>query len=614
MFNPNNLGSRGRSPGTHVPQSSVLVLQRRVHPDAVADTGMRPANGLRRPDDHPTSTLPAWLLRAVTGICVLLVAYVFVRHGLAENLPAMADSVVRWLDLLIVLLLALDILPLYRHRRTWYHVWRDTWFDAVLLVAAMAASTHQSWGAVFVLLRQTVHYGRRGAFSAFTDSLSRRPITLLAASFAALIGMGTVLLMLPAATTDGRGVPVTNALFTATSATCVTGLAVMDIGSVLTRFGQIVLLVLIQLGGLGIMTFYAGLASALGVRLSIAQRRSLSVAVEEPRSIELARTLRYIILLTVLSELVGAALLYTRMSPRFATPGESLFAAVFHSISAFCNAGFGLFPDNLVSFQNDWLVNLTIIGLIVLGGIGFSVAHELLSRETFKRSPRALWRQVTTHTRIVLGTTGILIALGTGLFLLLEYNNALVGLSGGTKFLASLFQAVTPRTAGFNTVSLASLQPLTILIWVLLMFVGASPGGTGGGIKTTTAAVLLLAVRSQIRGRDEVEFAGRTIPKETVFRATAIVTLSALAVMAAFSALLVTEQQPFAALLFEATSAFGTVGLSTGITPLLGVIGKLALAVLMYVGRIGPLTLVLAMRTRERTALIAYPSARIMVG
>jgi trk system potassium uptake protein TrkH len=544
----------------------------------------------------------------------LVVAYVLFRRGLKVRLPAEADTVFNWLDVLVVALLALDILPLYRHRRTWYQAWRDTWFDAVLLVAAMAASTHLAWGAVFVLLRQVVHHGRRGAFGGFTDSLQRRPITLLAASFAALIGIGTALLMLPAATTDGRGVPVINALFTATSAVCVTGLTVMDIGSVLTRFGQVILLVLVQFGGLGIMTFYAGLASALGVRLSIAQRRSLSVAVEEPRSIELARTLRYVLLLTALSELVGTALLYFRMVPRFSSPGESLFAAVFHSVSAFCNAGFGLLPDNLASFRSDWLVNLTIIGLIVLGGIGFSVAHELFSRETFRRSPRATWRQVTAHTRLVLATTGILIALGTGLFLLLEYNNALAGLSGSTKFLASLFQAVTPRTAGFNTVPLGALHPLTMLLWTLLMFIGASPGGTGGGIKTTTTAILLLAVRSQVRGRGEVEYAGRTIPKETVFRATAVVTLSAMAVLAAFAALLVTEQQPFAALLFEVTSAFGTVGLSTGITPFLGVVGKLALAVLMFVGRIGPLTLVLAMQVRERTASVAYPSARIMVG
>jgi trk system potassium uptake protein TrkH len=362
------------------------------------------------------------------------------------------------------------------------------------------------------------------------------------------------------------------------------------------------------------MTFYAGLALTLGVRLTIAQHRSLSVAVDEPRAFELARTLRYVLLLTITAELIGTALLYPRMAPRYGSPGESLFAAVFHSVSAFCNAGFGLLPDNLVSFQNDWLVNLTVIGLIVLGGIGFSVAHELFSRQTFKRSPRALWRQVSTHSRLALTTTGFLIVFGTVFFLVREYGNALSGLSPASKFLASLFQAITPRTAGFNTVPMSALHPATILCWTLLMFIGASPGGTGGGIKTTTAAVLFLAVRSQFRGRSELEYAGRTIPRVTVFRATSVVTLSALALLLAFGALLMTEAQPFSALLFEAASAFGTVGLSTGITPVLSATGKLVLTLLMYVGRIVPLTFVLAMRVRERTAPVTYPSARIMVG
>jgi len=574
---------------------------------------MRPLNGLR-PDEFRTSTLPAWLLGAVTGISGLLVTYLFVRRGLMTQLPPQADSAARALDGLAVLLLALDVLPLYRHRKSWRHVWHHCWFDTLLLAAAILTSLGQGWGAVFVLTRQIVHHGRGRALSGFVDSLSRRPIALLAASFAALVGAGTVLLLLPAATNDGRGVPFVDALFTAASAGCVTGLTVMDIGSVLTRFGQTVVLGLIQLGGLGIMTFYAGLAFALGVKLSIAQRRTLCVAADEPRGLELTRTLRYVLLLTITAELAGTALLYFRMAPRFGSPGESLYAAAFHSVSAFCNAGFGLFPDNLVSFQNDWLVNLTIIGLIVLGGIGPSVAHELFSRQTFKRSPRALWRQVSTQSRLVLTATGVLIVFGTVFFFVREYSNALAGLSPASKLLASLFQAVTPRTAGFNTVPMSALHPSTMLCWTLLMFIGASPGGTGGGIKTTTAAVLLLAVRSQFRGRDELEYAGRTIPKVTVFRATSVVTLSALALLLAFGTLLMTETQPFSALLFEAASAFGTVGLSTGITPVLSVTGKLVLTLLMYVGRIGPLTFVLAMRGREKTVPVAYPSARIMVG
>ncbi|MBM3313931.1 Trk family potassium uptake protein [candidate division WOR-3 bacterium] len=550
----------------------------------------------------------------LTVLSGLLVGYLFVRRGLCISLPVQADAAVQVLDWLAILMLALDLLPLYRHRGTRGSIWSRSWFDTLLLLAAIPASAHQAWGAVFVLLRQMVHYGRRRAFGNFADALSRRPIALLAASFAALVGTGTVLLLLPAATVDGRGVPFINAFFTSASATCVTGLTVLNIGQDLTRFGQTVVLVLIQLGGLGIMTFYAGLASALGVKLSLAQRRNVAASVEEPRGIELARTLRYVLLLTIAAELGGAALLYTRMLPRFPTLGESLYAAAFHSVSAFCNAGFSLFSDNLLSLQRDWIANLVIIGLIVSGGIGFSVAHEIFNRETLRRGPHVTWRHLTTHTRLVLAASGLLIAVGATLFLLFESGRTLAGLDEGTKLLAALFQAVTPRTAGFNTVPLDRLHPVTLLLFTLLMFIGASPGGTGGGIKTTTAAVLLLSVRSQFRGREDVEYAGRAIPKEAVFRATAVVALSALALFVSFGILLLTEDKPFAHLLLEATSAFGTVGLSTGITPRLGGVGKLVLILLMYVGRIGPLTLVLALRAKEHRSSISYPTARIMVG
>ncbi len=573
----------------------------------------RRANVLH-PDSPPTSTLPAWMETMMTTLTGLLVAYFLTYHGLLIHLPLQLGVVARWLDGFLVVLLAVEILPLYRNRRIWRQSWYQNWFDTVLLAAALAANLLHGWGGVFVFLRQVVHHGRHEALGRFVDALARRPIALLAASFAALAVAGTGLLLLPAATTDGQGLSLVNAFFTAASAACVTGLTVIDIGSVLTQFGQTVVLVLFQLGGIGIMTFYAGLASALGVRLTIAQRKSLTMTVEQPRGFELAHTLRYVLILTIIAELTGTALLYPRMAEKFATTDEALFASAFHAISAFCNAGFGLFADNLVGFQADWLVNLTIIGLIVLGGIGFSVAHEIITRRSLRRSPRATWRGITTHSRLALTATGILILIATLAFFLFEHFNALAGLPIGTKVLASVFQAVTPRTAGFNTVSLASLQPVTIICWVLLMFIGASPGGTGGGIKTTTAAVLLLSVRSQFRGRDDVEYGGRTIPKVTVFRAAAVLVLSALALLIAFGTLLMTEKQPFADLLFETASAFGTVGLSTGITPLLTAAGKLVLTVLMYVGRIGPLTFVLAMRARERTSPVAYPTAQIMVG
>jgi len=290
-------------------------------------------------------------------------------------------------------------------------------------------------------------------------------------------------------------------------------------------------------------------------------------------------------------------------------------------VSAFCNAGFSNISDNLVPYQSDVVVNFTIIGLIVSGGLGFSVVHEVLSRRTLRQwLHRARDRtaapvlRLSTHAVLVLRTTAALIISGAIFFFFFEYDGALAGLPLGTKLLASLFQSVTPRTAGFNTVPLDALRPVTLLIITLLMYVGASPGGTGGGIKTSTLAVLALTLRNLVAGREQVETRDRTIARDTVYRAAAIAAGGVVAILVILAVLLVAEPFPFQSILFEVTSAFGTVGLSTGITPLLSPTGKLAIILLMYVGRLGPLTLALTMRTRLSRVPIEYPQARVIVG
>ncbi|MEO0085983.1 MAG: potassium transporter TrkG, partial [candidate division WOR-3 bacterium] len=343
-------------------------------------------------------------------------------------------------------------------------------------------------------------------------------------------------------------------------------------------------------------------------------RRTVSEMVEETRDMDIARAVRYILLFTLLAETAGTVVLFLRFLPEFPTVLSAFYHALFHSISAFCNAGFSLFSDSLVRYRADLVVNLSIIGLILLGGLGFTVVHEIVNRNTLRLGLRRALRDLTVHSRIVLTTSGLLIAIGAVFFFFFEFERTLAGMPLGTRLLASLFQAVTPRTAGFNTVPLTALHPVTLFIIVLLMFIGASPGGTGGGIKTSTFAVLLLAVRARLTGHDEIVAGRRFIPRDVVYRATAIAVTAAAAVSGVFVLLLATQTFRFQDLLFETVSAFGTVGLSTGLTPDLSGIGRMAIIILMYVGRLGPLTLTLAMGARQSHLPISYPKARVMVG
>lgn len=435
------------------------------------------------------------------------------------------------------------------------------------------------------------------------------PSRVLVFGFAGFILFGALLLTLPQATQDGLGLPFLNAAFTATSAVCVTGLVVVDTASTFTLFGQWVILFLIQVGGLGFMTFATLFAMLLGRKITLKERLLLQEALNQVSVEGIVRLTKSILKISFAIEAMGALILTLRWYSDFGW-SKALYYGVFHSISAFNNAGFDLFGNfsSLTAFVGDPIVNITIMLLIICGGLGFIVLADLLG-------PRKKFR---LHTKIVLQVSGALILLGAVFILIMEFTNpkTLGPLPFGTKVLAAFFQSVSPRTAGFNTVNLAGLYDTTLLSMIVLMFIGASPGGTGGGIKTTTFISIVLSVLSTYRSDPHVVLEGRTLPKDVIQKAWAITTSAAILVFLILSILSYTENSDLLTVLFEVTSAFGTVGLSLGITPTLSSVGKMAIILTMFIGRVGPLTLafVLSQKKAKQVAHVKYPDERILIG
>ncbi len=436
-------------------------------------------------------------------------------------------------------------------------------------------------------------------------------------SFFGLIILGTILLTTPLAV-NGK-ISLSDAIFTATSATCVTGLTVVDTGTRFTLFGQIVILFLIQVGGLGIMTFSTFFIFLIAGKFSIADRDIIQDTLTQSPIRNIAGLLKTIFFFTILIELIGALLLAMVFAEQMPL-GRSLYLGLFHSISAFCNAGFSLFSDSFISYQGDIRANFIIIFLIIAGGMGFIVMREIQGR-VFKR--RGLQKYpLSFHTKIVLLISGILIVSGWLLFLLFEYNNTLQPMGWKNKLLVSIFQSVTCRTAGFNTIDISQLTNPTLFLIIILMFIGASPGSSGGGIKTTTAAVLAAILVAKFKNRDEVNIGYRRLPEAVISKAISVTFFSVLLIMLMLILLNTTElgglsqQQSrgfFLEYLFEIISAFGTVGLSTGVTPTLSVVGKFLITVTMFIGRIGPMTLVLAIGKKEAQKF-KYAQENLLIG
>lgn len=438
-----------------------------------------------------------------------------------------------------------------------------------------------------------------------------QPAQVLALSFLIAILAGTLLLLLPVSTSSGK-ISFIDALFTSTSAVCVTGLIVQDTPTYFSMTGQVILLFLFQLGGLGIMTFSTMILLAAGKKISMTERILVQEGFHPSSARDIKSLVRHIVYFTLLIEFIGTLLLFLRFHKVHPWP-RSLFSSVFHAVSAFCNAGFSVNSDSLMSYRGDVLVNLTVIGLIVLGGLGFLVVMELAGY--LLGLSRGLKSRLSLHSKLVLTVSAVLIGGSFLLFLGLEWNGALRALSLKEKILGSLFQVITPRTAGFNTIDLTTLGPATVLLFLLLMFVGASPGSTGGGVKTSSFGVVLAFLRARILARDSVHLFFRTIPQEIITRAFTLILLSlGIIFTSAFVLFLQEPEGLMRTILFEVFSAFGTVGLSLGITPHLDSVSKAILVLTMYAGRVGPLTLLYAMSRRRALGRYDYVEEKVMIG
>ncbi len=500
--------------------------------------------------------------------------------------------------------------------------------ETLMLLPILLLTGRPSLWALFVFARQALVLLRVAAgtarFRRFMDALQEAPAKVLVLSFLLIIAGGTILLTFPRATTDGQGAGFVDALFTATSATCVTGLATLNTVSDLfedtsrqtfTTFGQFVIMMLIQIGGLGIMTLSAAMVVILGRRLRLKSASLMQTLLDESSAAALRQSVRDIVTMTFVVEGLGAFVLFFPFLELTDDPGQAAWYAIFHAISAFCNAGFSLFGDSLASFAGDPLINGTHAALIILGGLGFTVVTALTAARSWRHGPAGFWRNLPLHVRLVLLMSAGLVAAGMILYFFLEFDRSLAGLPTQHKLLASFFQSVSLRTAGFNTVDLSEMSRGMLVIACFFMFVGASSGSTGGGVKVTTVAVLFASIRASLFGRPEVEMGRRTIGREVVTRAISIVAIATTVLFGGVVMLMLTQPHiAFESLLFEAVSALGTVGLSLGATSQLTVTGKLIITLLMFVGRLGPLTIALAVGERRSRVDIHFPEARIIVG
>ncbi|HAT50616.1 MAG: hypothetical protein HQL07_13515 [Nitrospirae bacterium] len=446
---------------------------------------------------------------------------------------------------------------------------------------------------------------------------------LVVFSFAGVMMAGTILLILPWSASAPLEHPISwlDALFTTTSAVCVTGLSTIDVGRDVSFFGQVVILITVQIGGLGVMTFTNFFIAVSGRNLSFMQRALIEKTHGTlPSRIKPATLLRDIFLFTLVLEGIGAILLTLRFNADYPLR-EAVWMGIFHSISAFCNAGFGLFSDSLMRYRNDVTVNLTIMGLIVTGGLGFVVFSDVLNGLTCRRDHRPA--HLTLHSRMVLMITAILISTGAIFFFMIEYGKEAMGSDMGSSILASLFLSITTRTAGFNTIDTAHLTAPTIFLVIMFMAVGGSPGSTAGGMKTTTLGTLLAVVWSRVRNRQRVEFLNRSLSDETVRMAMFTFVAFYAVATAGFFGLLLSETgtTPYdpshdrsLALLFETVSALATVGLSAGVTSGLSDGGKWIIIGLMYVGRIGPLILGMSLMGHRPSKRFTLPNESITIG
>jgi trk system potassium uptake protein TrkH len=435
-------------------------------------------------------------------------------------------------------------------------------------------------------------------------------VQVLALGFAILIFTGGAVLSLPISSSNGEATKFIDALFTATSATCVTGLITVDTGTHWNLFGQTVIIILIEIGGLGFMSFATFISVLIGRRITLKSRLLMQEAMNAFSIQGLVKMLKKVMLFTFVIQFIGAAILSTQLIPEFGI-ARGLYISVFSSISTFCNAGFDLFGNfsSYTKYYDNSIILLTVSSLIAIGGLGFIVLLELYNYRKTKK--------LSLHAKVVLLITGILIAGGTLAMFILEYTNpnTIANMSIKDKIVNSIVASISPRTAGINSVSTDGMTTAGKFLTVILMFIGGSPGSTAGGLKTSTFGIILCTAISVIRGKENAEIFGRTIPRGLQFKAITLLIIGMGLVMTVTMLLTITEpDEAFLDVLYEATSAFGTVGLTTGVTQRLSEVGKMIIITLMYLGRVGPLTVVMALISRKKGSNYKYPEGKILIG
>jgi len=509
----------------------------------------------------------------------------------------------RWFDLILLILILIQtvifiIIPsVFTDVAGYFHVTDLNVFYIIVLQIYIVVS----------LAIKAVRFGHTIA------EFKIQPAKLFLFSFLLLIFFGTGLLMLPKATTTGN-ISLVDALFTSTSAVCVTGLIVVDTATYFTQFGQIIILCLFQIGGLGVMTITTFFAIFFAGGLGIKERVLIGDMIDEEKIGQISKTLIQIILLTFGLEAIGAIIIFQGFEGTSLSLNERIFHSIFHSVSAFCNAGFSTFSENLYSIHTrfNYTILTTVSFLIIFGGFGFSAFLNVLETAVsrFKKS-RLRRKHLTIQSKIVLFSTIVLIFAGMFFFVGLENNNTLKDFTLDQKLLAAFFQSVTTRTAGFNSIPIDKILIPTSLIFIMLMLIGASPGGTGGGLKTTTVFISIVAFFEFVRGKKKVEIFHRSIPDEIIHRVFTKMVFSFVFLFSTLIILSYIEKHSLLDLIFEQVSAFSTVGLSRGITGQLTDPGKIIISLIMYIGRVGPLTFMLALTRKIVTENYDYPSENI---
>ncbi len=533
--------------------------------------------------------------------------FLLISSGYGVNLPGFWDQIYSYLPFLMASICII---------RTLLHIRRGVlWIvGAFIQLFILILVDHPNFVGIFFVFCAAIFLYRRFSGSPIIKYLSIKfalnPSLGILLSFLVVIILGTLLLSLPAASSNGVSVGFLNALFTATSAVCVTGLIVVNTPVAFSLFGKIVIMILFQVGGLGIMTMSTFLISFLKQSLSGVHVYTMQEQFTKSGEREIKQMLTNIFMFTAIVELLGFIFLYLRFISDMSYQDAILFAA-FHAISAFCNAGFSLFEDSLMGYRSDVTINIVICTLIVLGGLGFIVLRDLAQ---FFLSDKRNKRHLKLNTKLVLTTTATLIISGTLAILFFDFNKALSGMDPLTRLLAALFQSITARTAGFNTLNIAKMSRASIVVLMALMVVGGSSGSTAGGIKTNTLAVLVLTIRSFISRKKYVSGFNREISSETISRAISVAVLSIVVIMSGFLILLHTQKGSFEEILFETISAFGTVGLSMGLTDHLNSIGKIVVILLMFTGRIGPLTVAVSLRGGKLKKGFRQPEEEVQVG